>query len=202
MRAPRVVSASSPADSSRTAARFAVGAPDGLLGLGVMPHTDNHPRAIRSRQAPVIEGVRVRGLVRHADERGSLTEVWRSDWPEFLKFGQASLTVNLPGVVRGWHWHRRQTDVIVVVQGRAVVALYDARTRSPTRGGVMEFTCDESALRAIVVPPGVYHGYKTLGERPALILNFPDRGYDASSPDEERVPFDSSDVPYDWSAAR
>lgn len=150
----------------------------------------------------MIDGVRVRELVRHRDERGSLTELWRSDWPEFSRFGQASVTVNLPGIVRAWHWHRRQTDIIVVVQGRAVVPLFDARHMSSTRGALMELICDETAMRAIVVPPGVYHGYKTLGDQPALILNFPDQPYDASSPDEERVPFDSSDVPYDWSAAR
>jgi dTDP-4-dehydrorhamnose 3,5-epimerase len=40
----------------------------------------------------VIEGVRVRALERHADDRGSLTELLRSDWPEFTRFGQAIVT--------------------------------------------------------------------------------------------------------------
>ena len=45
----------------------------------------------------MIEGVRVRSLPRHADDRGSLTEVLRKDWPEFTQFGQAIVTVNRPG---------------------------------------------------------------------------------------------------------
>ncbi len=80
----------------------------------------------------MIDGVLVHRLVRHNDDRGSLTEVLRSNWPEFRGFGQATLTVNLPGVIRAWHWHRRQTDAIIVLKGTARVALYDARTDSRT----------------------------------------------------------------------
>lgn len=145
-----------------------------------------------------IEGVAVRPLVRDSDERGSLTELLRSDWPEFRGFGQALLTVNLPGVIRGWHWHERQTDVIVVVRGTALVPLYDGRPGSPSHGRLMELVVGGEELTAITVPPGVYHGYRTLSQDPAMILNFPDRTYDPSRPDERRVPFDSPDIGYHW----
>jgi dTDP-4-dehydrorhamnose 3,5-epimerase len=148
----------------------------------------------------VIAGVTVRRLEPHVDERGSLTEVLRSDWPEFTRFGQAIVTVNLPWVVRAWHWHRQQTDVVVVVSGRAVVALYDARDRSPTRGAVLETVADGREPVSIFVPPGVYHGYQTIGDRAAIIMNFPDRTYDPSAPDEERVRPDAPGIPYRWRA--
>ncbi len=149
---------------------------------------------------PVIDRVRVRDLVAHVDQRGSLTEVLRSDWAEFERFGQALVTVNLPGIIRGWHWHRRQTDVIVVVQGKAVLPLYDGREGSPTNGKVDEHVADDEHRFALCVPPGVYHGYKTLGPLPALILNFPTRTYDVEDPDEERVPHDAPFIPNDWAA--
>ena len=148
----------------------------------------------------MIEGVRVRSLQRHADDRGSLTELLRSDWPEFTRFGQAIVTVNLPGVIRGWHWHDRQTDVIVVVSGRALVPLYDGRTESATARTVEAYVCGDGDLRAIFVPPGVWHGYKTIGPEPAVIVNFPDQVYDAANPDEHRAPHDTPAVPYDWRA--
>ena len=148
----------------------------------------------------MIEGVRVRALERHADDRGSLTELFRSDWPEFTGFGQAIVTVNLPGVIRGWHWHDRQTDVIVVIAGRAVVPLYDGRAGSKTAGTVEAHACGEGDLKAIFVPPGVWHGYKTIGPEPAVIVNFPDQVYDAAHPDEHRAPHDTPAVPYDWNA--
>jgi dTDP-4-dehydrorhamnose 3,5-epimerase len=146
----------------------------------------------------MIHGVRVRPLVPHVDARGSLVEVFRSDWPEFGGFGQALLTVNLPGVVRAWHWHRRQTDAIVVIAGRALLALYDGRTGSPTFRTLEEHVGDGDRPFALFVPPGVYHGYRTIGQISALILNFPDRLYDPAAPDEERVPHDSPIVGYNW----
>lgn len=147
----------------------------------------------------MIEGVRIHALEPHRDARGSLTELLRSDWEEFTGFGQAILTLNLPGVIRGWHAHRRQTDVIVVISGRVVLPLYDGRRGSLTFGRVDEHLVDDGPAFALFVPPGVFHGYKTLGEVPALIANFPDRLYDPADPDEERVPHDAPHVPYDWS---
>lgn len=146
----------------------------------------------------MIEGVRLRQLARHVDERGSLTELLRADWPEFSGFAQATLSVNRPGVIRGWHWHERQTDLFVIVSGMAKVPLYDAREGSPTRGELNEFLLGDENFASLLVPPGVYHGYKTIGTVPALILNFPDRPYDPAHPDEKRVPYDSPLVPYNW----
>lgn len=147
-----------------------------------------------------IEGVVVRRLEPHVDERGSLTEVLRSDWPEFTRFGQAIVTLNHPGVIRGWHWHRRQTDVIVVLVGRVVVPLYDGRQGSATFGEVQEHVLDASCPMTLFIPPGVYHGYRTISRDPAIIVNFPDQTYDPLSPDEERVPHDAQHIPYDWDA--
>jgi dTDP-4-dehydrorhamnose 3,5-epimerase len=149
-----------------------------------------------------IDGVRVRQLNAHADERGSLTEVLRSDWPEFSRFGQAIVTSNMPGVIRGWHSHDRQTDVIVVLSGRLRIGLFDARQGSTSFGQVEEHLADGSAPFALFVPPGVFHGYKTIGDSPALILNLPDQLYDTTAPDEVRWPPETDRIPFDWNASR
>lgn len=149
----------------------------------------------------VIDGVGTRRLLRHEDDRGSLTEILRSDWPEFRRFGQALLTVNRPGVVRAWHWHERQTDAILIIAGQVRVALYDARTGSRTYGTVEEHVFTGDDLVVTVVPPGVWHGYKTVGRESATILNFPDQLYDPAHPDEGRAAADAAGVPYDWEKA-
>jgi dTDP-4-dehydrorhamnose 3,5-epimerase len=46
------------------------------------------------------------------------------------------------------------------------------------------------------IPIGVYHGYKTVGVEPSLLINFPDQLYDPS--DEYRAPYDSAEIPYNW----
>ena len=112
--------------------------------------------------------------------------------------GQAIITVNRPGVIRGWHWHHRQTDIIVAVHGRVLLPLYDGRADSPTRGKIEERISEDGRRFALFVPPGVYHGYRTIGDEPATILNFPTETYNDAAPDEERVPFDDPAIGYAW----
>ena len=67
----------------------------------------------------MIQGVATKTLKVIADERGYLMEMMRSDDPFFQKFGQCYLSVVYPGVVKGWHYHEKQTDHFVIVKGMA-----------------------------------------------------------------------------------
>jgi dTDP-4-dehydrorhamnose 3,5-epimerase len=146
----------------------------------------------------VIEGVEIKQLTKHADERGSLMELLRCDDAIFRKFGQAYVSLNYPGVVRGWHYHKKQDDHFAVVKGMAKVALYDAREGSPTQGEVDEFFLGEQNNILLKIPMGVMHGYKTVGSEPSLLINFPTEAYDPQQPDEYRLPWDTDQIPYDW----
>ena len=146
----------------------------------------------------MIEGVEIKQLTKHADERGSLMELLRCDDAIFRKFGQAYVSLNYPGVVRGWHYHKKQDDHLAVVKGMAKVALYDAREGSPTRGQVDEFFLGEQNNILLKIPVGVMHGYKTVGAEPSLLINFPSEAYDPQQPDEYRLPWDTDQIPYDW----
>lgn len=147
----------------------------------------------------MIEGVIVKQLKANVDERGSLTEILREDDPIFERFAQVYVSLNYPGVIRAWHYHKKQTDFFAVVKGMVKVALYDAREDSPTKGEVNEFFIGERNNILLRIPIGVYHGYKTIGVEPSLLLNFPTALYDRSQPDEYRIPWNSADIPYDWS---
>ncbi len=146
----------------------------------------------------MIRGVEVKQLVRHADERGFLMELLRSDDPIFSKFGQCYVSMNYPGVVRAWHWHQKQDDFFVVVSGMIRVGLYDMREGSPTRGEVNEFYLGESNNTLLKIPPGVVHGYKTIGVAPSLLVNFPSEVYDRQQPDEHRLPWNTDQIPFNW----
>ncbi len=146
----------------------------------------------------MIDGVAIKELKVNADERGFLMEILRADDDIFEKFGQAYVSLNYPGVIRAWHYHKKQTDYFCVVKGMVKVALYDAREGSPTFGEVNEFFIGERNNLVVKIPPGVYHGYKTIGVEPSLLINFPTEPYDRQHPDEYRVPYDSSDIPYSW----
>ena len=147
----------------------------------------------------MIEGVALRELRKHADDRGFLMEVLRSDWGDvFRKFGQAYVSMNYPGVIRAWHFHKKQWDLFVCLAGMIKVVLYDGRDGSPTHRQVDEFVVGDHQPLAILIPPGVLHGYQTVGVEPALLLNFPTEVYDSTRSDEFRVPHDAPEIGYSW----
>jgi len=147
----------------------------------------------------MIHGVRVRDLKKNVDDRGYLMELLRADWSDiFQKFGQAYVSMNHPGVIRAWHFHKRQHDIFICLAGTIKVPLYDGREGSATKGQIDEFVMGDDRQIALLIPPGVYHGYLTLGVRPSLLVNFPTELYDPASPDEQRLPYDSPEIPYSW----
>ncbi len=146
----------------------------------------------------MIDGVVVKKLVVIPDERGYLMEILRRDDPFFEQFGQAYLTVVYPDAVKGWHYHKEQTDHFCVVKGLAKVVLYDGRDGSKTKGEVNEYFIGEKNPCVLRIPKGVLHGMKGVGVEPALLLNLPDQMYDHAAPDEYRVAPHDGSVPYDW----
>ncbi|MCL5074912.1 MAG: dTDP-4-dehydrorhamnose 3,5-epimerase family protein [Chloroflexi bacterium] len=146
----------------------------------------------------MIEGIHIKQLKPNADERGALMEILRTDDEIFERFAQVYVSLNYPGVIRAWHYHKKQDDFFVVVKGMAKVVLYDAREGSPTKGEVQEFFLGERNNILLKIPIGVYHGYKTIGVEPSLLLNFPTELYNYEAPDEYRLPWNTDQIPYDW----
>jgi dTDP-4-dehydrorhamnose 3,5-epimerase len=155
------------------------------------------PRGVKA--ATLIDGVRIKELRLLPDERGFLMEILRADDEIFERFGQVYVTVAYPGVVKGWHYHKVQTDFFTVVRGMMKIVLYDGRPDSPTQGEVNEFFMGELNPLLITIPPGVLHGMKAIGGGPGYVVNCPTEPYSHEAPDEFRVDPHDNNVPYDWS---
>ena len=146
----------------------------------------------------MIDGVKVKNLKVIPDERGHLMEILRSDDEAFKKFGQVYMTTAKPGVVKAWHYHKKQDDNFACVHGVMKVALYDARKKSPTYKEVNEFVLSLDNPMRITIPKRVYHGFKCVSNEEGIIINTPTRCYNYKEPDEFRLdPYDN-DIPYDW----
>jgi dTDP-4-dehydrorhamnose 3,5-epimerase len=146
----------------------------------------------------MIEGVKVKKLKVIPDERGRLMEMLRCDDETFIKFGQVYLSTTYPGVVKGWHYHKNQTDNIACVRGMLKLVLFDDREGSATRGEVNEYFMGEHNPMLVQVPKGVYHGWKCVSEDEAYVINCPDQPYNYSQPDEYRIDPHKNDIPYKW----
>jgi dTDP-4-dehydrorhamnose 3,5-epimerase len=146
----------------------------------------------------MISGVQVKSLRVIPDERGRLMEILRCDDPIFEKFGQVYLTTTFPGVVKAWHYHKKQDDNIAVVKGMLKLVLYDDREESPTRGEINEFFIGEQNPVLVHVPKRILHGWKCVSHEEAMVINCVTEPYNREHPDEHRLPYDSEEVPYDW----
>lgn len=146
----------------------------------------------------LIDGVQTKPLRIIPDERGYLMEMLRCDDEMFAKFGQVYLTVAYPGVVKGWHFHKQQTDIFIPVKGMLKLVLYDAREQSPTFSQINEFFIGERNPMLVTIPPGVVHGFKAIGTEAAYLINVPTEPYNYQAPDEFRIPPNDPSIPYNW----
>jgi dTDP-4-dehydrorhamnose 3,5-epimerase len=146
----------------------------------------------------MIEGVIVKKLRVIPDERGRLMEILRADDELFKGFGQVYMTTAYPGVVKGWHYHKKQFDNMAVVRGMMKIVLYDGRKDSATHGQINEIFAGEHNPVLVHIPPFVYHGFKCVSLEEAQVVNIPSETYSYQEPDEFRVHPHDNDIPYDW----
>ena len=146
----------------------------------------------------MIDGVKTKKLRVIPDERGMLMEILRADDEMFREFGQVYVTTAFPGVTKAWHYHKKQYDSMCCIKGVLKLVLYDARKDSKTFGEVNEFFIGERDPMVVQFPPGVYHGFKCVGEEEAMVLNVPTTVFDYENPDEFRLDPHENDIPYDW----
>jgi len=146
----------------------------------------------------MIDGVITAKLRLIPDERGRLMEIMRTDAEHYLPVAQIYMTTNYPGVVKAWHYHKKQTDQMTCVKGMVKVVLYDARDGSPTKGQVNEFFVGEYNPILVRIPAGVYHGWKCVSTDESVVVNCPTELYDYKNPDEHRADYNDPKIPYNW----
>jgi dTDP-4-dehydrorhamnose 3,5-epimerase len=152
-------------------------------------------------QTTSIPGVLRRALTFHADERGSLAEIWRATWMDADAAGsppeavlQANLSSSRPRVLRGLHVHQRQVDVWVVLAGHAFIGLVDVRGPLLGDGPVRMETLEAVPGDVLYLPRGVAHGFYARDE--LTLLYFVTNPYDGS--DEHGFAWDDPMAAVPW----
>ncbi|MEI4790611.1 dTDP-4-dehydrorhamnose 3,5-epimerase family protein [Bacillus sp. FJAT-53060] len=146
----------------------------------------------------MIDGVQTKKLMKHCDDRGFFAELIRDDEPMLKRFGQASWSKSFPGVIKAFHYHEKQDDVWFFPAGHAQVVLYDLREGSPTKGQTDVYYMGEDNPMLLLIPKGVAHGYRVLGETPLQIVYFTTESYDTKNPDEKRIAWNDEAIGFDW----
>lgn len=135
----------------------------------------------------VLDGqVKIFPLERNKDARGQLMECFRADHYAVKDHQPAMCYVSVthPGVVRGPHEHRHQTDLFIFpgpgvfrvhLWSWALQFRYTENKSSVKITGHEAITAGETNRLAILIPPGIVHGYQNISQVDALMLNMPDK---------------------------
>ncbi|MFI5261353.1 MAG: dTDP-4-dehydrorhamnose 3,5-epimerase family protein [Candidatus Limnocylindrales bacterium] len=148
-----------------------------------------------SEPGSAIEGVVTIPLRRIPDERGTIFHMLRRDDPHFIEFGEIYFTSIYRDVIKGWHRHRDMTLNYACISGRIKLVLYDDRPGSPTRGALQEHFLGPDDYSLVVIPPGVWNGFKGLSDS-ALVANCATHPHDPARTD--RLDPGDPAIPYDW----
>jgi len=144
-----------------------------------------------------IQGVILKPVTPFPDERGSFTEVFRSEWAIRCNYGneiQLNLSRSREGALRGLHFHRKQNDWWVPINGTVQVALADLRQSSQTCGRTMVFHLSWEDSVCLLIPPGVAHGFLAVTD--VTLMYAVDRYYDGT--DEQGVIWNDSALRIPW----
>jgi len=126
-----------------------------------------------------IKDVIVYPLKKYYDDRGWLAELFRYDElnAEFHPV-MSYISFTQPDVQRGPHEHVDQADLFCFIGPSTFkMRMWDNRPGSATFNHIMTLLVGQDDPRAVVVPKGVVHGYKNVGEIDGMVINCPNRLY-------------------------
>jgi dTDP-4-dehydrorhamnose 3,5-epimerase len=148
-----------------------------------------------------IEGVSLHEMLHVPRDHGVITEIYRPEWdPTGKPVVQVYQSRLFPGAIGAWSCHKLATDRLFVSQGHLKIVLYDGREDSPTYRTLQEYHAGDYRPAFLVLPPGVWHGVQNLGTDDAILVNLPTRGYVYEDPDHYRLPYNTPEIPYRWTA--
>jgi UDP-2-acetamido-2,6-beta-L-arabino-hexul-4-ose reductase len=112
-------------------------------------------------------------LLSHVDNRGSFTEILKTH-----QYGQISVNVAHPGIVKGNHYHMSKNEKYLVVSGTCEIKL-----RKIDSQDVIKYVCSSSSLRVVDIPPGYTHSIKNIGDSDSVTIMWANEEFDPKNPD-------------------
>lgn len=145
----------------------------------------------------MIDGVVITPLAQIRDERGKVMHMMSVTSKVFKKFGEIYFSCVYPGIVKGWHLHKKMILNYAVPYGKIKLVLYDPRKESKTKGQFMEIFLDPDHYQLVTIPPGVWNGFIGLGTETSIVANCASIPHDPA--EIVRIPSDDPGIGYDWS---
>jgi len=132
------------------------------------------------------------------DFRGSFTKIFSKDtFQNYINnIYESFYSISSKDVIRGMHFQLPPFEnhkLIHVVRGSVEDVVLDLRKESPTYLNIYKIELNERNKLAIIIPPGVAHGFKVLEDETTMIY-FSNKAY--SSAHDCGIHYNS--LNYDW----
>jgi len=112
-------------------------------------------------------------LESHVDNRGAFYEAFH-----FPGYGQISINICHPGMVKGRHYHETKNEKYLCVSGEALVKL-----RKLSTDQVITHCLSATHPEVIDIPPGYIHSIETVGDVDSITVMWANEPYDPLNPD-------------------
>lgn len=109
----------------------------------------------------------------HIDERGSFTEFLKTE-----EYGQVSVNVAKPGIVKGNHYHHTKNEKFLVVKGKASI-----KFRLPHSSEIIEYIVSGEKLEVVDIPTGYTHSIENIGNTDLVTIMWANEKFDPDKPD-------------------
>ncbi len=144
-----------------------------------------------------IDGVRLKKLNQHHDERGAVYHYIKNSSPEFAGFGEVYYSKILSNVVKGWKLHKESIQNFCVPYGILKIVLVDNRKNSKTCGIINEIILNDSDHYCLLtIPPNIWYSFKSLSPDFTLLSNLINIEHNPS--EGENLPLNSPKMQYQW----
>ncbi|MCK4539664.1 dTDP-4-dehydrorhamnose 3,5-epimerase family protein [Candidatus Parcubacteria bacterium] len=133
----------------------------------------------------MIKDLVIKKINKYEDERGWLAEIYREDEIDF-HVAMSYISSTKPGVIRGPHEHKHQSDFFVFIgPGNFELHLWDRRKDSETFQEHIKLEVGENNPCFVIIPPGIVHGYKCVSDCNAWCINLPNKLYEGKNKSEK-----------------
>lgn len=114
------------------------------------------------------------------DNRGSFEEVYKNE-----KYGQISVNISYPGIVKGGHYHTYKNEIFMTVKGNCVTRLRKIGTSE-----IISNNQNDKNYSKVFITPNHTHDIKNVGETNSATIMWISEIYSDKTPDTFREDVD------------
>jgi dTDP-4-dehydrorhamnose 3,5-epimerase len=143
----------------------------------------------------MIEGIELVELKIINIQEGNVYHGMKASDVGYQGFGEAYFSEVKKGAVKAWKKHSEMTMNLVVPTGEIGFVIFDDRSYSGTQGEFQTLNLSLDNYRRLTIPPGLWFGFKGLGDRTNLLLNLANIEHDPAEGDKKGI----EEIAFDWS---